>query len=171
MVPKGKFILGVDPGLSGALALYDKVTHETIIQDMPIHTDPTGKRNVDLYKLSLFIDSYASDIAFAVIEEVGGMVYTDKCGNRRGQGSVSSFNFGKAAGIVQGIVAASLLPILLVRPNVWKCAMGLSSDKQKSLDKAIDLFPLHAQQFSRKKDDGRAEALLLAVFAARQKWV
>lgn len=52
-----------------------------------------------------------------------------------------------------------------VRPTVWKRALGLGKDKEASRLKAMQLFP--SADLRRKKDQGRAEALLLAVYGFR----
>jgi hypothetical protein len=43
--------------------------------------------------------------------------------------------------------------------------MGLDADKSGSVDRAIKLFPESEKYLTRKKDHGRAEAILLAWFA------
>ncbi len=151
--------MGVDPGLSGAVAFYDLEKAAVVaVHDMPLH-EVSGKRHIDLYQLAAIIDGHAKDIEFAVIEEVG--VMTGK------EGVVGMFRFGQAAGCVQGIVAAYMIPMFLVKPSVWKSAMGLTRDKDHSRQKASQLFPSSAHLWARKKDDGRAEALLLAVFGSK----
>jgi hypothetical protein len=49
-----------------------------------------------------------------------------------------------------------------VSPAKWKKALGLSADKGASRRRAIELWPERAQWFARVKDDGRAEAALIA---------
>ena len=65
-------------------------------------------------------------------------------------------------------------PVARVRPvedtdprvgPLWKRTMGLDSQKAGSLDKARLLFP--TADIERKKDHGRAEALLLAEYGRR----
>lgn len=155
-------VLGVDPGLSGALALYDfEVKRLVEVKDMPVRpTGLGGKNGIDLAALSVWIGAYSSEIAVTVIEEVGVM------GGH--EGTVSMFNFGYGAGAVAGVVAGCMIPLLLVKPAVWKSLMGLSSNKDLSRRKAIELFPSAASQFSRKKDDGRAEAALLAFLGSER---
>jgi hypothetical protein len=91
----------------------------------------------------------SSDVA-AVIERVGSMP---------GQGVSSSFNFGVGFGSCLPVLQLCKLPIHLVTPAKWKRDLGLSRDKNASLDKARLLFP--GANLSLKKHDGRAEALLL----------
>jgi crossover junction endodeoxyribonuclease RuvC len=83
-----------------------------------------------------------------------------------------AFNFGLSTGIVRGILAANRIPFELVHPSVWKRAMGLTrfgcetqpENKTRARALASQLFPTLADQFKRVRDDGRAEALLLAVY-------
>lgn len=164
-----KLILAVDPGFKGALALYDPVAKSCVsIKDMPLMMRPNQKRNeLDLQSLADFIGIYSKDIYFAVIERVSAMTYKDRHGEIRGQGAAASFEFGRATGIVQGVVASYNIPTILVHPSAWKSAMGLTSNKKESLDLAKRLFPDFRHYFLRMKDDGRAEAILMAVFSAK----
>lgn len=151
-------ILGIDPGISGSFALYDPISKTVVnIWDMPVH-DIKGKAHLDLYQMATIVDTYKKDIKLAVIEEPGAMP---------GQGVTSMFRFGHACGVVQGIVACCMIPMKLLKPSVWKMQMGLTFDKDLSRQKASQMFPKESARFARKKDDGRAEALLLAVFGER----
>jgi crossover junction endodeoxyribonuclease RuvC len=55
---------------------------------------------------------------------------------------------------------------MLVRPRAWKKDMGLTADKDESLSMARELWP--DAPLARKKDNGRAEALLIAEWLRRQ---
>ena len=76
------------------------------------------------------------------------------------QGVSSAFNYGVGFGSLLGACGVLSIPLHLVSPAKWKRDLGLSSDKNASLDKARLLFP--AAPLSRNKDDGIAEALLIA---------
>ena len=67
---------------------------------------------------------------------------------------------GYGFGIWIGLLAALQLPYSWVRPQVWKQAMGLGKAKEPSRLRAMQLFP--RADLRRRKDHGRAEALLLA---------
>lgn len=154
------YIAGVDPGLTGAIALYDPATSDVQIFDMPTHriTVNGSKKNLlDLYALARWIDLHGHSIKAAWIEEPHAMP---------GQGVSSSFSFGKSCGIAEMTIASALIPMRLVRPAAWKKAMGLTSDKDASRRRATMLFPQHGALFARAKDDGRAEALLIAVYGS-----
>ena len=68
----------------------------------------------------------------------------------------------------EGMLVMAGVPYELVRPAAWKKIMGVSADKGEARVMAQKLFPQIAQQFSRVKDDGRAEAALIAEFARRK---
>jgi crossover junction endodeoxyribonuclease RuvC len=156
-------ILGVDPGAHGALALYSELFEELReVIDMPSHRVTSGgtqKTRLDLYALGVWIDGYAKRIKRAVVEDVHAMPK---------QGVSSSFQFGFAAGAVQAVIAAHLIPMQLVRPAVWKKAMTVTADKDSSRRAASMLLPKSQHLWSRVKDDGRAEAVLLAIYGAKQ---
>jgi crossover junction endodeoxyribonuclease RuvC len=156
-----KYILGIDPGLSGAFCLYNP--EDIIFFDMPtleITRNGKKKRQLDLYAIARFIDEHSANIEKAVIENPGAMP---------GQGSTSMFAFGFNCAAAQMAVAANFIPMTLVRPATWKHDMGLSKDKDATRLKASQMFPQWAHYFSRVKDDGRAEALLIACFGEKNK--
>jgi hypothetical protein len=143
-------ILGIDPGASGALAwLTNDGSTLRHIEDMPV-IDGTTSASL----LAHIIRSMSpTERLTAVVEHVGSMP---------GQGVASTFKFGASWGIVLGVLAALDVPYELVRPNVWKRAMALGKDKGASRALACRMWPESAHLFARVKDDGRAEAALLA---------
>jgi crossover junction endodeoxyribonuclease RuvC len=156
-------VLGVDPGYSGAFALYNLDSGALIeVMDMPTksYTQASGKqkKHINLTEVAFFLDINRDLIRGAIIEEVGAAP---------DQGVVSMFNFGFSTGAVHGLIAANLIPIITVRPTVWKTNLGLSSNKTQSLERAKVEFPNLITKFLRKKDDGRAEAALLAKYGER----
>lgn len=151
-------ILGIDPGLSGALAYYDPALEMVAdVFDMPVHKIK-GKDHLDLYLLSQIVDSRSASTKAAFIEQVSAMPK---------QGVSSTFRFGFAAGVVNGVVAANMVPIVNVTPTVWKRAMGLTNDKDASRRLASHMFPRQSKLWARVKDADRAEAVLLAVYGSR----
>jgi hypothetical protein len=82
-----------------------------------------------------------------------------------GQGVRSMFTCGLGLGVWLGILAAVALPHTRIRPHIWKKALGLGQDKEASRLRAMQLFP--SAELRRKKDHGRAEALLLALYGQR----
>lgn len=156
--------IGCDPGLSGAVARLDSATGNLRVEDMPtvaVERNGKSKRDIDHFALARMLDEMASEARtqFA-IEAVGA---------GKGQGTSSMFAFGRAYGVLIGCAAATFCPIEFVAPAVWKRMMSVTSDKNTSLARASELFPAYVDRWKRKKDDGRAEAVLLAKWLMEKK--
>lgn len=151
-------IIGIDPGFTGAIAFLSD-NNTLIIKDLPIRFI-MGKKQIDEKKFSELIKERAAfdNIEFAVVEDVWVMPK---------QGIVSAGRFMYNAGILLGVLAAYNFKILKTKPNVWKPALGLDSDKKKSLRLAKKVFPAYKDYFKLVKHDGRAEAALIAYFAQK----
>lgn len=153
-------IIGVDPGATGAFAILDTDTRRLVLIDMPtakIKRGPRTVNQVDAVRLAELLSPHIEDGIRAIIEKVHSMP---------GQGVASTFSFGRAAGIIEGVLAALGVPFSLVPPATWTKKMRLFGGKDGSRLKAQELFPDQAHLFSRKKDDGRADATLIACYAA-----
>lgn len=149
-----KYVLGVDPGLTGGLAVVNPLTGY-LVSTFTMPSKKRGNRSdLDLGELAMIIDGLARDIKCAVIEDTAAMPK---------QGVASMYTFGKVTGIVVGMIAAHYIPIYYVKPSVWKFQMGLGKDKKTSIKKANDFHPGSVQI----KHDGVAEAILLAHFGKR----
>lgn len=156
-----RYFLGIDPGLTGALAFYDPKTGDLQVWDMPTHeikVNGKKKNRLDLFGLANIVDPLSQEVILAGVEEVGAMPK---------QGVSSSFNFGFSAGCAQMVVAANAIPLRTVRPAVWKRAMQIGSDKARARREASRLLPRHAGLWTLVKHDGRAEAALLAYYMAK----
>jgi Holliday junction resolvasome RuvABC endonuclease subunit len=159
-------ILGIDPGLTGALAFYHiEDDFPLVVIDMPLALYVTGKgrnqkkhKEVDGRALAAIIQEYAPRIRFAVVEKVHAMP---------GQGSVSGWRFAESYARVKQALDQEHIDFENPPAAVWKSLMGLSRDKNASRQKVMEMYPENAEDFKRVKDDGRAEALLLAVFGRR----
>jgi crossover junction endodeoxyribonuclease RuvC len=151
-----KIFLGVDPGASGAIAVLQEDGVLLAVIDMPVVELKVGKamkRRVSPEILAHALSPYAGAVAY--LEQVSAMP---------GQGVSSMFAFGESYGIVKGVLAALGIGTHLVTPGAWKKAMGLNAGKDGSRARAIQMWPSHVGDFKRIKDDGRAEACLIAEF-------
>lgn len=157
-------ILGCDPGLDGAIAVYRP--HDDVLQT---HSMPTlkvkagsNKRVIDDYELARLVDAICRDGAptMAVVEMVGP---------RPSDGAVQGFQFGAGFGVLRGVIAANFIPTHLVTPQSWKRRIGIASgaDKDASRAMASRAFPRSAGLWALKKQDGHAEAALLALYGWR----
>ena len=160
------FILGIDPGLAGAVALLrcEGLKIEALY-DMPIIDG-----RVDAARLALIVGMcQLQGTIVAAVELVSSMPR-----------QAGAFNFGVSAGVVHGVLGALQIPFTLVSPNVWKGATGLhrltneaqAQTKTRARELASRLWPESAALFARAKDDGRAESALLArFFCTKQDWI
>jgi crossover junction endodeoxyribonuclease RuvC len=154
--------LGIDPGLTGAIALYTPMTDTLHVGDIPILEIKKGrqtKREVDTHALVGMLRDCALHRPTVWLEQVGTMP---------GEGAVGAFTFGRTVGILTGVVVALDLVLERVTPQVWKRDLGVLADKEATRARASALLPRHAHCWNLKKHHGRAEAALLAVYGARQ---
>ena len=151
-------IIGIDPGLSGAIAVLEnnKVLN---IFDIPVMSE--GKKNKRQLNSALLVNLLKANInpneeVSVVVEQVNAMP---------GQGVTSMFNFGQTFGAIKGVCAALELPIFFVRPSKWKKHFELiNSSKDSSRTKAIEMYPKLSHQLSKKKDVNKYTAILIAKF-------
>ncbi len=143
-------IMGIDPGISGAIAFYYTDVSRVAVADVPV----IGKE-INTAVLAQMVRTNQPD--FAVIEEVHAMPK---------QGVTSVFNFGRSYGDVRGVVCALGVRLYFVTPQKWKKHFGLSADKEQSRLRALRMFPANAESFKLKKHEGRAEAALIALYGA-----
>ena len=151
-------VVGIDPGLSGAIAILEnnKVLN---IFDMPVMAEgKKNKRQLNSAQLvNIIKDSTKPDAEKAVVvEQVNAMP---------GQGVTSMFNFGQTFGAIKGVCAALELPIFFVRPSKWKKHFELiNSSKDSSRTKVIEMYPSLSSQLAKKKDVNKSDAILIARF-------
>ena len=154
------FIIGCDPGAAGAIAIIEDNGTLVHVFDMPsveIVSNGKAKRRVSPEMLAAELRLYADQGACAVVEQVGAMP---------GQGVSSMFAFGQAFGIVLGVMAGLAIPCQTVTPAKWKKDMKLNTGKDAARAKAAQIWPAQAGEFKRVKDDGKAEAALIALWGS-----
>jgi hypothetical protein len=159
--------------LTGALAILDSETKEVSFVDTPVVEVRVGKKmkhQQDVYAMVRILRALCSgkDV-MVVIEKVNAMPGTGAGGERQSMGATSAFNFGMGYGEWLGILAALEIPHQQVHPATWKKIMMTDCTKEKDASrvKAMQLFPQSAKDLTRKKDHGRADALLMAGWALR----
>ena len=93
-------------------------------------------------------------------------------GSRPGEGAVGAFAFGRSRGVVEGVLA------LRGSGDVYHSSRLETRDRHSAgqgwredaaLSEAIRRWPSQAALFARVKDDGRAEAALIAVAGLLRK--
>lgn len=158
-----QYFIGVDPGASGAIAVYDSLTDELISAvDLPtlnIKVGKSVKRRLDKAYLANEVHFLSQMYPFCtvIIEEVSAMP---------GQGVSSTFAFGANFGALEQCFVDHGFKTVLVRPATWKRAMKLTAEKDYSRLVASRTFPASSHLWMRKKDDGRAEAALIAFYGS-----
>lgn len=158
--------VGIDPGLDGAVAA---ISNEAVvgIWDTPsLEIKSNAKTKSGKAKTRrVYVPSQMTKILKDLIDKYRVAVCLELVHSMPKQGVASQFSLGRGMGLWEGIVAALSIPIYQVAPTKWKKTMGLKGDdKNASIVQACQLFPEAAGYFTRKKDHGRAEALLLAVY-------
>ena len=159
-------ILGIDPGLYGALAFVELVggTPRVEVFDMPIvakQVNNISRSRIDKHALADLIANRVRTLRCVVIEDVHALPK---------DGPVQAFTFGYGLGLLHGICQVYDLSVVNVPPHVWKSKYGLNTDKHKSRTVASRFFPHNASVWSRAKDDGRAEAALLGLLGFTEGW-
>ena len=151
-------IIGIDPGLSGAIAIFEDNKVKNIF-DIPVMTEgKKNKRQLNSAQLvKLLKDNYSDqEEVSVVVEQVNAMP---------GQGVTSMFNFGQTFGAIKGVCAALGLPIYFVRPAKWKKHFELiNSSKDASRTKAIEMYPSLCDDLSKKKDVNKSDAILISKY-------
>jgi len=148
-------IIGVDPGLSGAIA-FIWAAGTPSVHDLPV----TGKL-LDFNELRGIV---CEEIAGRVSTDVEAYVESPVVRISGGQvGSKSAFTMGDTAGVIRSVFASLEIQMHYVTAGKWKKRYALNGkDKEMSRALAVRLFPECREMLRRKKDHGLAEALLIA---------
>ncbi len=151
-------VIGIDPGLSGAIAILEN-NKVLGIFDMPVMAEgKKNKRQLNSSQLANIIKENTKNIeeTVVIVEQVNAMP---------GQGVTSMFNFGQTFGAIKGVCATLELPIFFVRPSKWKKHFELiNSSKDASRTKVIEMYPTLSAQLTKKRDVNKSDAVLIAKF-------
>lgn len=152
-------IVGIDPGLNGAIAIFDTTERGLVLHDMPTVELKKGGR------------AKRETAPAAVAALLGGQIvdhaYLEHVWARQGEAASSSFTFGECYGVLRGALAAIGIPYTLVAPITWQKAMGVRDGKDGGRARAMEAFPGHAGEFKRKADSGKADAALIAAYGCK----
>jgi hypothetical protein len=144
-----KIIAGIDPGKKGAVAVIGK-DHSIIVKSLTW----TG-RDIELDPLADIL----SGVDLVALEDVDcGAVLSRK----------SAMTFGDGFGSLRTLLRAWHIPFILVKPNIWKrtVLIGLRKGKDASVLYCQRKYP---QLNLKKTDDGLADAICIAEYAAKQE--
>lgn len=146
-------ILGIDPGITGALALID---HDgELIDALPFPTLDFGHtrkaKSIDVLACLEWLEGVP-------IEKAG----IERVGARPGQGLSSAFSFGRSLGLAEGVLQARSIDYAFVEPRVWKgrfCSFGADKDSARQEALARWDLPILAKK-------GKGQAVADAAFIA-----
>lgn len=148
------YTIGIDPGIKGAVAILDERGGLVEVWDMPVVELKVGKAT----KARISAELLANELK----NWQATVAYMEGVSASPQMGVTSAFAFGEGFGIVKGVLAALGVSCRLVPPAKWKRDMQLNASKDGSRAKAIQTWPPQAGEFARVKDDGKAEAALIA---------
>lgn len=154
-------IIGIDPGLTGAIAFVDS-RGTCAIEDLPTIALPGAgmiKRRIDGKALADIVRRFvpAGEKAYATVEDV----------QARGGSAIQTMgSMMRSVGAIETVIEMLRLPIHPVTPQAWKKHYGLKADKSASLATARALYP--SAPLSLAKHHNRAEALLIAHYGLKE---
>jgi len=150
-----KMIVGIDPGQTGALAFMGEGGMVESVHDMPIMARLHGKGQA----------VNAAELASIILEHKPKKAILEAVSAMPGQGVSSTFRFGESFGVVLGVLGALQVPVKFIAPQTWKKKAGLiGKEKDAARTMAIMLHPEASDKLTRKKDCGRADAILIAKY-------
>lgn len=158
-------VVGIDPGLTGGLALLDLGgpgigARLVRTPSLMVRTRQHTRRQYDVPAMWRALCELTGDDPRTEV-----LVALERSGARPNQGLASTWQTGVGFGLWHGLCAARQVAVVLVAPQSWKRHHGLlGTDKRASRLRAAERFPLLGP-FS-AADEGPAEALLLAAYAA-----
>lgn len=165
-------VIGVDPGVTGALARFASGVL-TDIKDMPVTLKTLHRSGADLRDLiggKKKIEQRAIDsagLADLLREWTAGhsaVVFKEKMSTRPNQ---NSSKIMLVDGILIGTLAGIGVECRFVEPAEWKRVMRVPADKKLARQIAIDTFPSWKTTFARAMDHNRAEAALIGLYGVR----
>lgn len=166
-------VIGIDPGLTGALAFIDTAAGTVHIEDIPVKDRAVGgevQRRVDGLALGLLVRRHVpvNRAACSVCENVRSF------GRSGEQRPTTTDSLQRTLGAIEAVFDVLRFPCALVEPRAWQKFHGLAGKKAErargelpaAMLKARELYPHAAHSLQRVKDHNRAEALLIAHFGA-----
>ena len=152
---KGTTSCGIDPGFSGALAVVSEEGEVLGLEDMPV-LKVGSRRELNEPAIKDFLKRHK--IATVALE---------KSQTRPGQGIASSGRYMMSYGVLRGLCVGLGIPYQLVHPRTWIKAMmpDMPKEKEASIQRVGQLYP--DLVLDRKKDHGKADALLICLYGQR----
>jgi len=157
-------IIGIDPGLNGAIAALNPDGSMAWIEPMPTLRHKTGKKRRYVSVVHLRPMARRREITAVGLEWVWAF---------QGEAASIAFGFGAAYGEVRGAFGI-LHPVDLIAPITWHKTFGLAGgDEGKLAARALatEMWPEHERTFNKNKlrGSGCADAALIGEHHRRVK--
>lgn len=167
--------IGVDPGLTGAIAAVCSQRGLIECDDLPVCPNGTASgamRNwIDAQALDVLLQDWSSRHDFAREDVVGfierPIAMPGRPGGRGAPVQTIATQFD-TFGVLRAMLQAHMRgrrPINVVDPKAWKALFGLKADKTEARDCCMRLYP--SAPVTLKKHHNRAEAILIAHWGKR----
>lgn len=141
--------LGIDPGMSGAVARFDDEAHKvTVARDFRSQAT-----------LAKAVWDLSDGVQCAAVELVA---------SRPGQGAQSIFTFGRATGIAQAPLYIRGIQFIEPTPQRWMSYFGQPYKAFDSRQIAMEWFPDQKHLFRRMLDHNTADAVLIAAWLSAE---
>lgn len=149
-------LCGIDPGVSGAVAVIDTNIGLADVVDLP-----QGPYGLDPVAFAEQLDAWG--VRSVTLEDNRAM---------GSNGSLANFSMGRAVGLIIASVLLTSRPLHRVKPQVWQRSVGVATikaaeRKEAHRQRARELFPECETKLRRKRDHNRADALLITEYARR----
>lgn len=156
---------GIDPGITGGIALFDPASRWLEVHDMPtkiVRVSGKKRKRVDPDALHSILTDLGEDrIEHLALEKVWGM---------QRDTPTTAFGLGEAYGVASAAVVIAAIPHTLVAPVTWQKAAGVTCGGKKGKSMARDivlrLLPEYQARLAPVTKTGRVDATLLALYAA-----
>lgn len=169
-----KVYCGIDPGMSGAISLYDPN------RDLWFHWEmPKIGKFVDTNELNNIFKSIREDYNDIIVgQENVHALYNSS--------SSSTWNFGFVCGLIEGLIVANGLPLIKIQPKKWQKFMwegvpmmkkpsstgktNVTDTKGMSLMAAKRLYPnmdFRRNERCKVPDDNKVDSILITTYLKR----
>lgn len=146
-------VLGIDPGVKGAVAVLSYTGELLEVFDMPVTEEANGRRATN-----------APLLAALIAKSHCSRIFCEFVAARPTDAKVAAFAFGRARGVIEGVAGAFDLPLVFLVPPIWKRFANVppgKAHKDVARTRAISRWPAHAERFALKADVDRAEAAFI----------
>ncbi len=174
--------VGIDPGLTGGLAILAKDVPDGDNKRVAVYSCPLptisigkgrGKTEIDINRLAQIIGYPNKYLGVSeVVETWVKVVAIERVASMPKQGVAGVFTFGRTYGELLGMLKTLRIPFDRPTPQTWKKAIlsGTSKDKIAAINYVKASHPnlcLLASKRCKKPHDGMADAVCLAEYASR----